>query len=109
MPSIALTILVLISSSRSRLRPTNDGRYDMWPSTYLRTSCSLARISNDVLPLNFSVISGMNLEVAKTFTPHLAWRLKISDRNIDRQPYDAWHSSSASIIMKIFEYKVLMV
>ena len=29
---------------------------------------------------------GMNLEVAKRFAPHLAWRVKISDRNLVRRP-----------------------
>lgn len=46
----------------------------------------------------------MNLEVTRIFTPSLAWSLKISERNLDRQPSDAWHSSSASTTIKISEY-----
>jgi len=39
-------------------------------------SSLLAQISNDMFPWNFVVIPD-NLEVAKRFTPSLAWRLNI--------------------------------
>ena len=76
----------------------------MWLSKYLSTSSLLARSSNNTLSLKFSTISGMNLEVTRIFTPSLAWSLKISERNLDRQPSDVWHSSSASTTIKISEY-----
>jgi hypothetical protein len=61
----------------------------MWLSMYLCTSCLLARISNDMLPSNLSVISRMNLKVVKMFALDLARRLKISKRNLERHPLDA--------------------
>src|SRR5205814_3947149 len=98
------TISVLICSCRSGLRPTKDGRCGIRPSAYRLTSCSLARISNDMFPSNLSVIPGMNLEVAKRFAPHFASTLKISDRNLSRQASDACNSSTASTIMNVLEY-----
>jgi hypothetical protein len=57
-PSTALTILALISSCRSGLRETNNGRLEMWLSRYFRTFSSLAQIFNDMLPLKFSARKG---------------------------------------------------
>jgi hypothetical protein len=56
-----------------------------------------------MLHLNLSVICRMNLEVVKMFTPHFAWRSKISARNFVRQLYTS-HSSSASMKMYALEY-----
>ena len=75
----------------------------MCASKYLAISVLLARISKLILDWNFSVICGMSLEVAKMFTPQLAWMPNISDRNTVRHPWDA--SSSASIIIKTLEYR----
>jgi hypothetical protein len=101
---MALTISVVTSARRSERRRMRDSPCEMRMSRYLRTSSLLPRISNDGFPANFSVTSGMNLEVAKKFTPHLAWRLKISDKSLERQLSDALHSLSASTIMKTLEY-----
>lgn len=76
----------------------------MCPSRYLRMSSSLARISREIHPLNSLSIYGVGREVAKKFASVLAWRLKISDKSLDRQPSDVWHSSSASVMMKTLEY-----
>ncbi len=70
-------------------------------------SSFVARISRDMLRSNFAVTSGIDLEVTKIFAPQLALRLKISVRNFDRQPSDVWHSSSASMIRKTFEYTII--
>jgi hypothetical protein len=58
-----------------------------------------------MLSLNLSMISGMNLDVVKMFTPHLAWRSKVSDRNLAREPSVAWDSSIASTMTKTLEYR----
>ena len=76
----------------------------MLPSTYLRTSSSLADISWVRQPLNFSSISGICREVAKSLKSVLGRRLSIWDSSADKYPRDVSHSSRASIIMKTCEY-----
>src|SRR5271156_7122141 len=63
-PPTALTISVLILSCKSGFFWIQNC-LGICPSTYLRTSSSVARISNEILPSNSFSISGMKREVAK--------------------------------------------
>lgn len=66
----------------------------------LRTSSSSARISRVVLSWSLPVMSLMNREARKTLDTVLDWKLSILSSNLDQQPSDAEHSSTASITRK---------
>lgn len=100
MPSTEVVITLDISSCRSLFLDTKDGRMDKLSRRYLKTSSLLARISSVGIPLSLSVISGMNREVAKTFTLEAAWSLNIVSSNLEHVLLDISHSSRASISTK---------
>ena len=75
----------------------------MQASRYFNISSSSARISSEALSLNLAIISGMDLEVVKMLAPNFVCKVKISDKILDLQPLDAWHSSRASMMKKILE------